>query len=100
MESLDEAILHLKAKCRDIEGKFDEHIDELKDNYALMAFNSIIGKRLRSVPLVGDIASITFNNKKVQNFIQSLIDNLINKSSGALEKLSIKLFPGKSSKSE
>ncbi|PWT95899.1 MAG: hypothetical protein C5B52_16900 [Bacteroidetes bacterium] len=100
MESLDDEIDRLKLKCRDIEGKFDENIDQLKDNYAMMAFNSVIGNRLKAVPLVGDIAAIAINNEKVQNFIQELIDKLIKKSSGAFEKLAIKIFPGKSSKSE
>lgn len=100
MASLDEEISRLKHKCKEIEGRFDENIDQLRDNYPIMAFNSIIGNRLKAFPIVGDIASVALSNEKVQNFLQALIDKIFNKSSGFLEKLGAKVFSSKSSKSE
>ncbi len=53
MESLDTEIGRLKTRCRQIEDELDSSMDELKDNYRMMAFNSFIGNRLKSLAFSG-----------------------------------------------
>jgi len=99
MESLEKEISRLKNSCREIEIRLDQNIEHLKDNYAVMALNSLLGNRLRSVPLLGDIAGAALNNQKIQHFIQVMVDSLVDKASMLAEKLSARFSGSKSDKS-
>lgn len=92
MESLDTEIGRLKTRCRQIEDELDSSMDELKDNYRMMAFNSFIGNRLKSLPFLGSIAGAVLGNPKAQAIIQNFLEKIFKGGSGLAEKWIARIF--------
>ena len=99
-DSLNREIRRLKNRCKAIEDQFDSNIDQLKNNYALMAFNSVLGNRLRAFPVVGEFTAAALNNQKIQNLMQTLVDMLVDKTEGFIEKIAKKFSHNKDQGSE
>ncbi|MBX2924906.1 MAG: hypothetical protein KF746_22085 [Chitinophagaceae bacterium] len=92
MSSLDAEIRRLKTRCREMEAELDNNMDALKENYGSMAFNSIIGNRLRSLPLLGSVAGALLGNPKVQAVIQAFFEKVFNRGSGIAERWITRVF--------
>lgn len=93
-EQLKAELKKLQNRCKQIEDQLDDNIDALKDNYKMMAFNSIIGNRLKSAPFLASIAGMVIGSPKAQEFIAGFFEKIINKGSGFFEKLVARFFPG------
>ncbi|MBX3256541.1 MAG: hypothetical protein KF862_20565 [Chitinophagaceae bacterium] len=92
MSSLDAEIRRLKARCRELEAELDNNMDALKENYGPMAFNSIIGNRLKSLPLLGSVAGALLGNPKTQAVIQAFFEKIFSRGSGIVEKWISRVF--------
>lgn len=92
MSSLDAEIRRLKTRCREMEAELDNNMDALKENYGSMAFNSIIGNRLKSLPLLGTAAGALLGTPKVQAVIQTFFEKIFSRGSGIVERWITRVF--------
>ncbi len=86
MTTLDAEIKRLKKKALELEDRFNESADELKDNYGKMAFNSFVGNRIRRIPLVGALLYPWLTDPAVQNAVQQFSEKILEKASGYMQK--------------
>lgn len=84
----------LQSRCKQIENQIDENIDNLKDNYKQMAFNSIVGNRLKNMPWLATVAGVVLGSPKMQDMMSTLLEKFLGKSAGFFDKWIAKLFPG------
>lgn len=84
--TLDAEIKRLKKKAVELEGRFNESADELKDNYGKMAFNSFVGNRIRNIPLIGSALYPWLTDPAVQDAIQQLSEKILKRASRYLQK--------------
>ncbi len=70
MATLDAAIKRLKQQAAELESRFNESADELKDNYGKMAFNSFVGNSIKNIPFIGGILYPWLTDPTVQETVQ------------------------------
>lgn len=92
MQSLDLEIRRLKTRCGEIEAELDNNMDELKENYGKMAFNSIIGNRLKSLPLIGAAAGAILGSSAIRDFIISFVARAFGHRKNVLERWIARIF--------
>lgn len=93
--TLDAEIKRLKLKSRELEGRFNDSADVLKENYGRMAFNSFIGNNVKSIPLVGPVIYNLLEDPGVQEAIQAFSESLMKKGTSRLQKWLSALFDRK-----
>jgi len=95
IESLDEEIKRLQHKAKSLEGKLDDNLDYLQDNYSSMILNSVLpgvagGINVKN-SVAGTIAGLVLGNERIQGVISKVATHFIDKAADGLDKLADKI---------
>ncbi len=102
IESLDMEINRLRAKAKDLEGKLDESLDYLQDNYSSMIMNSVLGKATGGLKsgITGTILSVVLSNEKLASAFSKIINDLLDKAASGIDRLAEKMTKKKDDSEE
>ncbi|MGN6438161.1 MAG: hypothetical protein ACTHMM_16595 [Agriterribacter sp.] len=92
MQSLDLEIRRLKTRCSQIEVELDNNMDNLKENYGKMAFNSFIVNQVKNLPFIGAAAGGLLGSALIRNFIGGFIEKAFGRRMTVLERWIAKIF--------
>ena len=91
--SLDKEIRRMQAKAQALEGKLDESLDYLQDNYSSLIMNSVFqgaGNMSVKGSVAGTVAGMLLANERMQAVLSKITTNLVDKAADGLEKLADK----------
>ena len=93
IESLDREISHLQSKAKQLEGKLDESLDYLQDNYSSMIMNSVLGKSASGLKsgVTGTILSVLLSNEKLTAAFSKIINDLLDRAASGIDRLAEKM---------
>jgi len=102
VESLDREINRLQVKAKDLEGKLDESLDYLQDNYSSMIMNSVLGNATGGLKggITGTILSVVLSNDKLANAFSKIVNDLLNKAANGIDRLAEKMTKKKDDSDE
>jgi hypothetical protein len=68
----------IRLRMRSIEGKLDDNLNGLKDNYGMMAFNSVVGaeKKAKIHSFWSNLAVKLLENPKLQHNLGKWVDKI------------------------
>lgn len=92
MQSLDLEIRRLKNRCKQIEVELDNGMDDLKENYGKMAFNSFIVNQVKNLPFIGATAGALLGSTAIRNFIGGFIEKAFGRRMTVLERWIARIF--------
>lgn len=93
-EDLKAEIKRLNSRCRQIESQLDDNMDHLRDNYKSMAFNSIIGNRIKGVPILAAAMGLLAGSPLTKRLISFGFEKLMGKRVGFFERWLGRFFRG------
>jgi hypothetical protein len=78
LHGLELEIEKMRLRMRTIEGKLDDNLTGLKENYGMMAFNSVVGseKKAKMHSFWSNMAGKLLENPKLQNNIGKWVDKI------------------------
>ena len=91
IESLESEIRRLQDKAKIYEEKLDSSLDYLQDNYSSMIMGSLFNREGLKNSFAGSLAGFFLGNEKLQEAVSNIVNNLAEKATIGLEKLSEKL---------
>jgi hypothetical protein len=96
LDTLEKEIYRLQLHSKKLEDKMDDHFTYLRENYGRMARNSFFGKKEGIKETLGaSISSSFFNNERLQNALDKIVNHLVEKATEGLDALIEKLFDKK-----
>lgn len=77
----------MRLRMRAIEGKLDDNLAGLKDNYGMMALNSVLGseKKAQMQTFWSNLAGKLLENPKLQNNIGKWVDKIADRLADGIE---------------
>lgn len=77
----------MRLRMRAIEGKLDDNLAGLKDNYGMMALNSVLGseKKAKMQSFWSNMAGKLLENPKLQNNIGKWVDKIAERLADGIE---------------
>lgn len=100
-ESLDQEIIRLQARAKELETQLDDSLDYLQDNYSSMIMNSVFSKAGGLLPggikggVAGTILSFILGNEKLVEAISRVTNHLVEKAADGIDKLADKIVKKK-----
>jgi hypothetical protein len=91
LAELNHEIHRLQFKTRELEKKLDEKINYLQDNYSSMMMKSFIPAIIQKTGIVGSVVGLVFQNRRLQDSLSRLADQLFDKVSDGMEFIAEKL---------
>ena len=93
IKSLDDEIRRLQAKAKDLEGRLDESLDYLQDNYSSMIMKSVLGNATGGIKsgIAGTVLSVILSNDKLSNAFSKIMNDLMDKTATGLDWLAEKM---------
>ena len=89
--SLDKEIRRMQEKAQVLEGKLDESLDYLQDNYSSMLVNSVFNTGGMKSTVTGTVLSFLLGNEKLRDAFSKIINHLTDKVAAGLDILADKL---------
>ncbi len=94
-EDLKAEIKRLNSRCRQMEEQLDANMDHFKDNYKMMAFNSIIGNRIKGVPILAAAMGLLAGSPLAKRLGSFLFEKIMGKRMGFFERWLSRIFRAK-----
>ena len=91
LTELNREIHRLQSHARDLEKKLDDKLDYLQDNYSSMMVKSFIPSIIQKGGIIGGLAGLVFQNRRLQDSLSRLADQLFNRVSDGVEFIADKL---------
>lgn len=85
--ALKAEIKRLKTQCRQIESSLDQNFDQLRENFGKMAFNSIIGNRVRKAPVLATAMGLVAGAPWLKKLVLLALENFLGKKAGLVERI-------------
>jgi hypothetical protein len=95
LQTLDQEILRLRLRAKELEVKIDDSLDYLQDHYSTMAMKSVLPFFSQKSGFAGSILQIFLQNDRIRDNLGKLAVFLLDKFSDGLEYLTNKLSPQK-----
>lgn len=101
IESIDNEILRLQSKAKELENRLDNSLDFLQDNYSSMIMNSVFSKAGTLLPagikggIAGTILSFILGNEKLVEAFSRVTNHLVEKAADGIDKLADKIVKKK-----
>ncbi|MBS1573832.1 MAG: hypothetical protein JST09_00895 [Bacteroidetes bacterium] len=101
IESIDNEILRLQSKAKELESRLDNSLDFLQDNYSSMIMNSVFSKAGSLLPagikggIAGTILSFILGNEKLVEAFSRVTNHLVEKAADGIDKLADKIVKKK-----
>jgi vacuolar-type H+-ATPase subunit E/Vma4 len=86
IQELNRSIRALREQQKTLEGKMDESLKNLKENYFNMTLNSVFGERKAHTPFWASILSRSMESEKVQQGISNLVEKILEKLGNIMKK--------------
>lgn len=91
LESLDSEIRRLQSRTRALEKEIDQKMDHLQDNYSSMIMKSFLPAFGIKSGLIGTLLQVVLQNRRLQDSVGRLTDQVFDKISDAVEFVATKL---------
>jgi len=93
LDTLEKEIYRLQLKAKNTKDKLNDNFDYLQDHYTSMTMNSVFNRSSsRKEKMKEKIISFIWENEKIQDGLDQIIDRLTDKTSEGIESLLNKIF--------
>ena len=93
LDTLEKEIYRLQLKANNTRNKLNDNLEYLQDHYTSMTVNSVLNRSsCRKEKMKEKVISLIWENEKIQDGLDQIIERLADKTSDGIENLLSKIF--------